>query len=327
MIVRTIVNGKLKYLRMKRSEVIKEGTKTSENGITNDHRYNIWSSPDVEKMTEMSTDWYRKVLTDSVEIHSNHQHERAFDVRYQQYNSPLLSPTKIPYPFFNEEAIDSVDEFGIQFDSSNFSNLFENYDDFLTPEDSSVRESSISSPVKQPFTNMDMSVRLIPKYRKANFEKITQISGRIGRGRRGQNNSNLLANCCHEVLAITAHPTLEHIGEIIAQLQSHHPCQSEKQLRSLVREWFRKRREYMATKIYRSCDRLLPKMSNTLDENLMNEFIKEIIARKDLVKVIKIEARLPMESDDEKMDFVREKIADFYMKYPQRKLRNCRGFD
>ena len=110
------------------------------------------------------------------------------------------------------------------------------------------------------------------------------------RGRK-YHNTNLLAQYCQEVLSKTAHPSLAHISEIVAKL--HSPGgPTEKKLKSLIREWFRKRREYMATKIYRSCERLLPCPIGTRDQE-MSEFIKSIHSNNALIGIIMLESKLP----------------------------------
>ena len=58
----------------------------------------------------------------------------------------------------------------------------------------------------------------------------------------------------------------------------------------------------------------------------MSEFIKSIHSNHALIGIIMLESKLPMESESEKIDFVKEKVIDFYLKYPQRKLRNSAGF-
>lgn len=157
---------------------------------------------------------------------------------------------------------------------------------------------------------------------------LSEISGelpestRSSRGRRYKSN-NLLAQFCSQVLQQTANPRLHQISSIVNQLKAHEVGTTEKKLKSQVREWFRKRREYLAAKIYRSCDRLLPKMNESVHDQ--HGFIQEICKNTTIVGLIAVEARLPMESDEEKQAFVKEKIRDYYLTYPKRRLRNSLG--
>lgn len=153
-----------------------------------------------------------------------------------------------------------------------------------------------------------------------------QFNHQAPRGRR-YHNTNLLAQYCQEVLAITAHPTLSQIDGIVEKLKESDDTNhvAFKKLRSSVREWFRKRREYMATKVYKSCQRLLPPNAPE-DKEEIDRFIKKIHKNSALIGIIMLESHLPMASEKEKIAFVKEKIVDFYMKYPARRKRNLASF-
>ena len=75
----------------------------------------------------------------------------------------------------------------------------------------------------------------------------------------------------------------------------------------------------MAAKIYRSCDRLLPKVPNGVEAW---SFAGEVCKNEAVIGIITVEARLPMDSQEQKFAFVREKVKDYYLTYPKRRLRN-----
>ncbi len=141
------------------------------------------------------------------------------------------------------------------------------------------------------------------------------------RGRRYKTN-NVVAQVCSRFLQKTANPRPQDLNEIVHQISHAEDLmlqETEKKLKSQVREWFRKRREYLAAKIYRSCDRLLPKAMGDRDAWTM---ANEVCKNETIISLISLEAKLPMQLDEEKFAFVREKIKDYYMSYPKRRLRN-----
>lgn len=284
----------------------------------------VWSSPNIGQMTEMSQDWYRKMLNDADQLKISFGANSAdlFQVNQQTQlsNKPKINTKTNNFSSNSNESIESYFPFNSFSTCGAIHPHFADIPDipnfsspqlqpftslYITPEDSSLLESSRngsvligSSPVKKCIT------RAAPT-----------------RGRK-YHNSNVLAQCCQKVLNLTAHPGINQIAEIVHQLKGNENISSnaEKKLRSSVREWFRKRREYMATKIYRSCERLLPKIPSKQYE--IDEFIKSIHSNHALIGIIMLESKLPMQSEKERINFVTEKITDYYLKYPQRKLRN-----
>lgn len=263
----------------------------------------VWSSPNIGQMTETSQDWYKKMMNDSAElIKISFQPEyQELDFSYFITQSQPASIQEVDTTMFPFNSLPNVSDF----DTSNFFDTF-------TPETSEITSSILQS----------SSSRISPK--KTNYSGVVHIS----RGRK-YHNTNLLAQYCQEVLNLTAHPTMSQIGDIVEKLKTSggpNYDSTEKKLRSSVREWFRKRREYMATKIYKSCKRLLPSCPHKTKQcEKMTNFLKKIHSNSALVGIIILEAKLPMQSEKEKIEFVKEKITDFYLKYPQRKLRNTNG--
>lgn len=279
----------------------------------------IWSSPNIGQMTEMSHDWYKKMINDSAELI-----RFSLQPQYQQIDLASFitqsQPSIIPPLPQQEEGEETIFPFNSlpnlsDYDSSSFmcgALLF-------TPDQSGNSSilPTMESPIKESIAFDGTTANT----------STSAYQPQQSRGRKYLN-TNLLARFCQEVLQITAHPSLVQISEIVDRLKmssssTNNNNISEKKLRSSVREWFRKRREYMATKIYRSCKRLLPPCPfKTKESEKMTNFLRKVHANSDLIGIIMLESKLPMQSEREKLDFVKEKVTDFYLKYPQRKLRN-----
>ena len=266
-------------------------------------------------MTEMSQEWYKKMMTDGAELVKLSLEPQYKEIDFSAFitqSQPSQSNFSVSSQSFDDDSIFPFNSLPLTENSSLEFN-FMGGGALLTPDpSSSTRQSTrpnstISNSLAQSPTKHYMSSR-----------------GTSSRGRK-YHNTNLLAQYCQEVLSKTAHPSIGQISEIVSKL--YYPGgPTEKKLKSLVREWFRKRREYMATKIYRSCQSLLPPCPIGSRDQEMSEFIKSIHSNHALIGIIMLESKLPMESESEKIDFVKEKVIDFYLKYPQRKLRNSAGF-
>ena len=319
-----------------------KGNKNSVDAPVSVDGSSVWSSPNIGQMTEMSQEWYRKVINDSAE-----QFKMSFDSQYngKQLDFSTLISHSQPNPRFqsnfhrhNQTIEDPIFPFNsfpecIQTPSNDFSDF---------PDLPDIHDLPELSDISNYYSNPRNHGKLFTPDQSSNNQsrshsfphsvligaspiKKLEIKNQTTRGRKYQN-SNLLAQFCQILLNSTAHPNLNQIADFVYQLKSNssnsnnNSSISEKKLRSAVREWFRKRREYMATKIYRSCQRLLPK-EVPKDQNI-SDFLKSVHSNETIIGIIMLEAKLPMQYEKEKIDFVKEKITDFYLKYPQRKLRN-----
>ena len=271
------------------------------------------------QMTEMSQEWYRKMMNDSAELI-----KMSCQPQYQQLDFSAYitqsQPISIPQQPLDQIGVNPDDDTFFLFNSlPNDPTLIPDFDttNFLsgsllyTPDasgNSSVMPSC-NSPIKEVFST-----------------GVFQPPLASSRGRK-YHNTNLLAQYCQEVLYVTAHPSLCQIGNIVEKLKNSGSNLQEKKLRSSVREWFRKRREYMASKIYRSCQRLLPAcpFKGGKQSEKMTNFLYKVHSNTSLIGIIMLESKLPMQSETEQLDFIKEKVTDFYLKYPQRKLRNFNG--
>ena len=281
----------------------------------------IWSSPNIGQMTEMSQDWYRKMMNDSADLIRVSLESQYKDMELSEFISQSQPPPQANFSSASHHLIDSFPFNSLPNqvlpDIPDLSLFCGGGGALFTPEPSRYSSKEASSKASNRGS-------LQPQLQHINVDPPV-LRGQAPRGRR-YHNTNLLAQYCQEVLSITAHPSLTQIDEIVDKLKEsnsdHIAC---KKLRSSVREWFRKRREYMATKIYKSCQRLLPSNAPVEKEEI-DRFIKKIHKNSALLGIIMLESHLPMTSEKEKVTFVKEKIVDFYMKYPTRRKRNLTGF-
>ena len=239
----------------------------------------LLSSPDVNLMNSLSSEWYQTVMQDSFDL---------------QMKLAVQMERRL-------RASSSVDSFQTQLPAE------------AEDEEEEIYSFSPSSPFIPTGSLVDISSSSSTKN---NFD-----SDRPIRGRRYKTD-NILAQVCARFLQKTANPRPHDLNEIVAQIVRAEDGilqYSEKKLKSQVREWFRKRREYMATKIYRSCDRLLPK---ALADEEAWIVARQVCNNETVIGLIAVEAKLPMSSEEEKFGFVREKVKDYYMSYPKRRLRN-----
>lgn len=268
----------------------------------------VWSSPNIGQMTEMSQEWYRKMMSDGAELIKLSLDPEYKEIDFSAFITQSQPPPHIPSNQSFDETVFPFNSLPLTEESSIDFNFMGGA--LLTPVSSSISHLSTHA-------SSSVSNTIVPSPIKSN-------RGTSARGRK-YHNTNLLAQYCQEILSKTAHPSIGQISEIVNKL--YYPGgPTEKKLKSLIREWFRKRREYMATKIYRSCQNLLPPYPTGSREHDISEFIKTIQSNYALIGIIMLESKLPMESEIERMDFVKEKIIDYYLKYPQRKLRNSVGF-
>lgn len=256
-------------------------------------------------MTEISHDWYRKMMNDSAELinvslESQYKEMEFSNFISQSQPTPQIQSNYVasqldPFPFNSlpSQVLPDIPDIPMYFGA------------LLTPE---------------PSRNHSREPSLVT----SNRESVQPPEAHKSSRGRKYHNSNLLAHHCQQLLKKTAHPSLTQIDEVVDKLNdlqsSHKTC---KKLRSSIREWFRKRREYMATKIYKSFQRLLPEAPDVKDE--IDRFIKKVHKNTALLGIIILESHLPMEGEKERIDFVKEKIVDFYLKYPARRRRNLNG--
>jgi hypothetical protein len=135
--------------------------------------------------------------------------------------------------------------------------------------------------------------------------------------------NNALAHECQRLLALTATPTPDQLASLVQKYlirNGHDPSVQSHRVRALVKEWFRKRREYLASKIYRVCDELMPALWSDLsasaaDRSSSYDQLVELIVDDELVvECVRLESKLPITVDEAAREFVRQKIRDYFYK-------------
>lgn len=112
------------------------------------------------------------------------------------------------------------------------------------------------------------------------------------------------------------------VNSLIERIQSSNPAiffnnpqlLSKTMLLSVVRRWFRKKREHMTTRLFAACDRLLPS-TNLLSMTCESDLTKSILTvdtDPDLWKRVFVESGIqPFATDLVGMRFAREKMASY----------------
>lgn len=143
--------------------------------------------------------------------------------------------------------------------------------------------------------------------------------------------NNEIACYCQRLLRHTVYPTPSQIAALIHVLivaeSRHHqtsdissPTSSPATLRTLILEWFRKRREYLATKVYRVCDDVMANVwSEVLDEAApaslsFEETVHRISTNETVIATILERVRLPVVDETAARAFVQRKVEDYFTK-------------
>lgn len=138
---------------------------------------------------------------------------------------------------------------------------------------------------------------------------------------RKYNKNNNVAYHCQKLLKITAYPSVTQLAILIHQISQQSDGIGLNEIKSLVLLWFRKRREYLAKKVYSACDDLMldvweTKTSEESDsiplsyDQTVNLIISDTILMEKIVKI----SKLPVKDEVNALDFVRKKVGDYFMK-------------
>ena len=144
--------------------------------------------------------------------------------------------------------------------------------------------------------------------------------------------NNEVAHHCQRLLNITAYPTVAQLTILIHQISQstrqkiadQSPSELDS-IRSTVLQWFRKRREYLAAKIYNICDERMGEAwlrickqanedSEMAKELSYEEIVEEIIKDDEIMSEVFIMARLPITDPVNGLCFVKRKVKDYFMK-------------
>lgn len=110
------------------------------------------------------------------------------------------------------------------------------------------------------------------------------------------------------VLQNNPKPEKEDLLVIARQLEHYYPQFRPKELLSKIREWFRKRREYMSQRIFHVCEETFPAISMTSDDRL-RDCIAQVNQDDSLVlKKIVHDSQLEIIDEHVAREYVREKV-------------------
>jgi hypothetical protein len=118
-----------------------------------------------------------------------------------------------------------------------------------------------------------------------------------------------LDNFCLPLLQVNPKPSKEELQSIARQLEQHYPQFRYKDLLSKIREWFRKRREYMSQRIFYVCELAFPAASLNTDERL-RECIAEVNQKNSrvLMKIVS-DSQLDITDEFAAQEYCREKVS------------------
>lgn len=137
-------------------------------------------------------------------------------------------------------------------------------------------------------------------------------------------NNGEVAKQCQKLLQITAYPTVAQITSLVHKIAQIDPNTMEiNEIKSTVLLWFRKRREYLAAKVYNSCDDLMgvawtqtieamqaAGMSPINYDAVVEEIVSDQILMKEIVRITK----LPVKDQSNALSFARRKVRDYFTK-------------
>lgn len=144
--------------------------------------------------------------------------------------------------------------------------------------------------------------------------------------------NNLIARYCQVLLKRTAYPSLDELSRLQLAITSAFekefgssvPLPSASSLRSQIKEWFRKRREYMSFKIYSVCDKMMEGWWEAalaeLDDNQQGiavtyaQVVQFIVYSDEHIEVLRQLARLPITNPDMSKAFIRKRVEDYFYK-------------
>lgn len=137
-------------------------------------------------------------------------------------------------------------------------------------------------------------------------------------------NNGEVKNQCQRLLQFTAYPSVAQITALVHRIAQIDPNTMEiNEIKSTVLHWFRKRREYLASKVYAVCDDLMGTIWSQAMGNLqaagvsqitydlvVEEIVSDTILMEEILKV----AKLPVKDGVNALNFVRRKVRDYFTK-------------
>ena len=136
--------------------------------------------------------------------------------------------------------------------------------------------------------------------------------------------NNEIARHCQKLLKVTAYPSVAQITLLIHQIATSTAENNEiDSIRPIVLQWFRKRREYLAAKVYSVCDELMGDIwtavvmraeSAGMSPISYDSTVEEIVSDNGLMKGILQAADLPIKNETNGVSFVKRKVKDYFTK-------------
>ena len=137
-------------------------------------------------------------------------------------------------------------------------------------------------------------------------------------------NNGEVKNQCQRLLQFTAYPTVAQVTALVHRITQIDPNTMEiNEIKSTVLHWFRKRREYLASKVYAVCDDLMGVIWSQAMGNLQaagvsqityDLIVEEIVTDTVLMEEILKVAKLPVKDGINALNFVRRKVRDYFTK-------------
>lgn len=205
-------------------------------------------------------------------------------------------------------------------------------DNNLMPEGTAYRpiEDLISDNISIRSENISRSVSaclsdIYPDLNSAYSDSVVEQRGRYRRYKR----NNEIAHHCQKLLKVTAYPSMAQITLLIHQINASTSkklphAMSPDEIRATILHWFRKRREYLASKIYEICDMrmkivwAITQKQLIIERGLLNpthdQIVHDIVENDGLMREIMISGKLPILNHANCVEFVRKKVGDYFTK-------------
>lgn len=151
-----------------------------------------------------------------------------------------------------------------------------------------------------------------------------EIDEEVGKFRKYKKN-NEIAQQCQKLLRITAYPTVAQLTQLVDQIAQSSAVNNMKisEIRSAVLHWFRKRREYMASKVYSVCDDVMTDawmgtINSALEADQVSpnyeKTVEMILSDGILIDTIVLKSKIPVKNHQSARNFVQRKVRDYFTK-------------
>lgn len=136
--------------------------------------------------------------------------------------------------------------------------------------------------------------------------------------------NDFMARYCQVMLKRTAYPSLTQLESLISVVNKSHEREYEYllpplEVKHLIKDWFRKRREYLSNKLYRIFDEVMTgwwEQVLAANDYLMtfDEVVQTIATNPSYLEYLQLEAKLPLENPLECKSFIQRRIMDYFYK-------------